>query len=75
MPKRFIVRFRGKGPRPEIAPLTNARVVDDTPRMMLIEGAEDEIRGAFPTEDWLVTPEASVDNPVERPRVEKKAEA
>jgi hypothetical protein len=71
MPNRFIVRYRGKGPRPHAAPPQAARVVDDTSRMMLIEGDENEIRGAYSGEEWLVTPESSVENPVERPRIEK----
>jgi hypothetical protein len=73
MPKRFIIRYRGKGPRPATEHVSSLKVIDDTSRMLLVEGHEDDIRNAYSTDDWLVTPEVRVDSPIERPpRIEKE---
>jgi hypothetical protein len=73
---RFIVRHRGKGATPAAAAevaarIPGIRVVDQTPRMLLLEGPEQAVRSAFPDEEWLVAPEQTLDTPDPRARVER----
>jgi hypothetical protein len=74
---RFIVRYRGKGPKPPAASdvarqAPGLRVVDQTSRMLLVEGPEEAVRSAFPSEEeWLIAPEQTYELPDPRPKVER----
>lgn len=66
--KRFIVRFRGSAPTREIVARLRAspavKFVEETPRMVLVEGAEGEIRkmvGDSP--DVVIVPEQYYERP------------
>ena len=74
---RFIVRYRGKGPRPEsatarLAAIKRALVIEDTGRTLLVEADESELRSAFSDEsEWIVAPEITYPQPDPRPKVER----
>ena len=75
--QRFIVRYRGKGSAPTEAVeraggAPGVRVVDQTSRMLLVEGTEEAVQSAFPDRDgWLITAERRYEIPDPRPRVER----
>jgi len=74
---RFIVRYRRKGPKPDdaaerMARVPGTRVVEETERMLLVEGEEAAVRSAFPDAgEWLVEPEKVYSIPDPRPKVER----
>src|SRR2546426_2998905 len=74
---RFIVRYRRKGPKPEdaaerVARVPGTLVVEETGRMLLVEGEEAAVRSAFPdAEEWLVEPERIFSIPDPRAKVER----
>jgi hypothetical protein len=76
---RFIVRYRGKGPAPAavleragLAP--GMRVVDQTSRTLLVEGAPEAVQAIFAdTDQWLVAPEELCRMPDPRPKVKQQS--
>lgn len=62
---RFIVRYRGKGARPEatvqkLRSIDGATIVDDSGRMVLVDAPEQAVRSAVANDpDWLVAPEVA----------------
>jgi hypothetical protein len=70
---RFILRFRGTGPKPadvadRVRALPDARVLDDTPRMMLVEAPEQQLRELIGADrDWLIAPQRVYQHPDPRP--------
>ncbi len=60
---RFILRYNGKGPKPSddverLLAETKARVVDDSARMILVEGPEHGLRAAVDKlENWSLSAE------------------
>lgn len=77
---RFILRYRGPGPPPaadvgRIRGLADVRVVDETPRMLIVE-SDAEPLGALVDglADWIMAPDQSVPLPDTRARVERPPE-
>jgi hypothetical protein len=76
---RYILRYRGAGSHSEsdlarVLARRRAKVIDHTPRMVLVEGAPDALHAAFDDDpDWLLTPERSIERPDPKPRVRRKA--
>ncbi len=74
---RYIVRFRGKGPAPadhvaRLCALPHAKMIDSSPRMLLLEAPESELKSLVASlPEWVMTPEEFVPLPDPRPRVEK----
>lgn len=72
---RYIVRFRGPGAKPadaleRILHIVGARVLDDSPRMMLIEAVDDApLRSALDARTWQITEEKSYELPTPRVKV------
>ena len=72
---RFVVRYRGRGERPEqaiqrVRSIKDASVLDDTGRMMLVDAPEHELRSALGSDaDWVIAPEVSYSVPDPRPRI------
>ncbi len=73
---RFILRFRGSGPKPvedveRIRALKDAVVLDDSsPRMLLVEAPQVELKAlidALP--NWIMTPERMIPVPDPRPKL------
>ena len=75
---RFIVRYRGKGARPERAvhrlrEADGVQVIDETRRMLLVEGPEKAIRSACgDDDDWVVEPEQVYRLPDPRPSIKRR---
>ena len=75
MARRFIVRFRGSAPAKEIASRLHAdalvRVVEETPKMLLVEADEADLLGVVqPGPDVVIVPEQHYERPDVRPSVE-----
>jgi len=74
---RFILRYHGEGPAPrdDVARFKGAlgiTVLDDSPRMLLVDGGEDELRKFLgQTSEWVMSPEASYALPEPHPSLEK----
>ena len=74
---RFIVRYRGPGPRPSdavarVSALPGARVIEDAGRTLLVEGDEAELRSTLADESlWIVAPETTYPSPDPRRRVKR----
>jgi hypothetical protein len=72
---RFILRFRGKGPKPtqdveRIRALPNTEVIDDSSRMILVEAPEAELKAAVASmPQWMVTEERVISLPDPRPKL------
>jgi len=77
--KRYILRYRGEGTRPEkdvelIRSLPETTVLDDSPRMLLVEAPEDPLRGALQLlPDWVMVEEEFIPLPDPRPKVRNRA--
>ena len=60
---RFILRYRGDGDTPEadvaqLRSLSDAEVVDESPKMLLIESEPEALRALIATlADWMMAPE------------------
>ena len=72
MSRRFIVRFRGSAPAKEIASKLHAdalvHVVEETPRMLLVEAEEADLLGVVqPGPDVVIVPEQQYQRPDTRP--------
>ena len=71
---RWILRYRGERSRPDadvarVAALPGVEVVDDSPRMLLVEGAEGVLRAALAAmADWAMSEE----HPVPLPDVRRR---
>ncbi|GEM_PF-1595090 len=72
---RFILRFRGTGAPSakaieRVRALRHAAVLDDSsPRMLLVEGSETELKNLLATmPGWIMTPERMIPLPDPRPR-------
>ena len=74
---RLIVRYRGEGPRPEstitqLRSLPDVSIIDDSGRMLLIDGPEAMVRDALrPSDDWIIAPEKKYSIPDVRKKVER----
>ena len=74
---RLILRYRGQGPLPAdvvqaVQALPATRIVEQTSRMLLVDGPEDDVRrvvGAGP--DWVIAPERSYTRPDTRPGIKR----
>ena len=70
---RFIVRYRGAGPKPDemverIRALKNASIVDSSDRMLLVDGSEDQLRLLIgSSNDWFIAPVQSYELPEKPP--------
>jgi hypothetical protein len=76
---RFILRYRPAGPRPDadarrIAALPGVELVDDSPRMLLVDGPEAALRAALADlPAWVMTAETSVPLPDVRRRPRRRS--
>ena len=65
---RFVLRYRGKGkyPADTITKIqaVGASIIEDTDRMLLVDGPELELRDLFAADpDWVLAPELSYKMP------------
>jgi len=74
---RFIVRYRGKGAKPpadveQLRCLGETKVLDETPRMLLLEAPETALLCAVSAmPDWVVSREQSYNLPRPSPVLDK----
>lgn len=72
---RFILRYRGQGSIPDedlarIRSLSDAQIIDSTPRMLLIEAPDQELKSALSSmSEWIVTEETYTPLPDPRPKL------
>jgi hypothetical protein len=77
---RYILRFTGKGPRPaadvkRIRAAVRLQVLDESPRMLLVETSEERIREVISSlPGWSWTQERTIRLPDTRPRPLRKPE-
>ena len=72
---RFILRYKGSGPKPDedvarISRLPDTTVLEDSSRMLLVGAPEPELRaliGSMP--DWVMSPEQTIKIPEPRPKI------
>lgn len=76
---RFILIFRGKGPKPiedveRFRTLRNTTVLDDSsPRMILVEAPDTELKELVDTMlGWIIVQEKMIPLPDIRPMLDKK---
>ncbi len=76
---RFILLFRGKGPKPvedveRFRALQNTTVLDDSsPRMILVEAPEAELKKIIDTmPGWIISKEKMIPLPDQRPKIDEK---
>lgn len=74
---RFILRYQGTGDAPRadlerFRALSGVSVLDDSPRMLLVDGPEQHVR-QFVSEapDWVMTAEKTYDLPAPHPSLKK----
>jgi hypothetical protein len=71
---RLVLRYRGSGSRPDadaarIGALPGVEIVDDSSRMLLVEGPEDALRAALAAlPGWTIAEEGSIPLPDVRRR-------
>ena len=71
---RYILRYTGTGPRPpgdleRIRTAAKLTVIDDSPRMLLVEAPEEQVRKvAASLPGWICSPERTIRLPDPRPR-------
>lgn len=74
MKRKFILRFRGKEPVPpedvkRIRALRHTTVLDDSSRMLLVEGPEAELKALVAQmPDWILSEERMIALPDPRPK-------
>lgn len=74
---RFILRYEGSGPKPDedvaqVRGLRETTVLDDSPRMLLVEAPEEVLRAHFDGKaDWVVSREQSYELPTGHPGLGK----
>ena len=72
---RFILRYRGKRAKPsedveQIRALPDTTVLDDSSRMLLVEGSEANLKAAVSTmTDWVMSEERMIPLPDARPKL------
>src|SRR5258705_2807020 len=75
---RFILRYRGGGSIPEedlarIRSLSDIKIIDASPRMLLIEAPDKELRSAVSSmPQWILTEERLTSIPDPRPKLINK---
>jgi hypothetical protein len=75
MKRKFILRFRGKGPVPpedvkRIRALPHITILDDSSRMLLVEGPEAELKALVAQmPDWIMSEERMITLPDPRPNL------
>ena len=75
---RYIARFRGRGCRPaetqeRIEQVDGTRIIDDSPRMVLVEAPDDAgLRSVLDPATWLVTEERRYRLPTPRKTIAPK---
>ena len=73
--RRYIARFRGVGPSPSetasrIKQIDGATILDESPRMMLIEAPDDSaLRAVLDPSAWLLSEETFYDAPSPQEKV------
>jgi len=78
--QRYILRYKAAGPKPEsdlmrIRNTPGLTVVDESPRMLLVEGDDKRIEGLRgDLADWLVTPEVQISVPDKPHRIKRSIE-
>ena len=76
--KRFILRYRGEGTKPEkdvklIRSAPETTVLDESPRMLLVEAPEDVLRKALQSlPDWVMAEEEYIPLPDPHPKVRNR---
>ncbi|MCI0461273.1 MAG: hypothetical protein L0Z62_30365 [Gemmataceae bacterium] len=70
----FIVRYTGRGAPPaedlqRIRSLAGLHIVNESPRMLLVEGSASSVRALEEMESWVVTPEKMMSPPDPRPKL------
>jgi len=76
---RFILRFSGQGAKPQsdvarISSLPNTRVLDDSPRMLLVEAPARELKALVDElPEWEMTEERMIALPDPRPKMRGRA--
>ena len=74
---RFILRYRGAGQAPEgdldrIRAVPGAEVVDQSARMLLVEGPVDPLKALVDSmPEWIMTTERMVPLPDARPKIRR----
>ena len=74
---RFILRYRGKGSIPDedlgrIRSLSDVQIIDSSPRMLLIEAPDDELKSALSSmSEWVVAKETLIPRPDPRPKLKQ----
>ncbi len=74
---RYILRYRGSGPIPaqdveRIRSLDGVKVVDSTPRMLLVEAPPDVLKRLVGSEpQWVLTEEQMIPPPETRRKIQR----
>ncbi len=72
---RFILRYKGSGPKPDgdvnrICSLPDTTVIDRSSRMLLVGAPEPELRALIASmPDWVMSPEQTIKIPEPRPKI------
>lgn len=76
---RYVLRYRGRGPRPaadvgRVGALPGVEIVDDSPRMLLVDGPEKALRAALADlPGWVMSAETAVPLPDVRRRLRQRS--
>jgi hypothetical protein len=70
---KLILRYRKPGPIPDaekeqICSMEDVALLDESPRMLLVEASEDCLNARLNKSDWTISPETKVEIPESRPR-------
>jgi hypothetical protein len=69
---RYVLRFKdgAKDVEQHVLALPSTRIVDSSPRMLLVEGPEQEVRGLAQARGWLMAEQVSIPRPTDpHPRI------
>lgn len=69
---RYVLRFREKAEEAErhVLALPTTRILDSSPRMFLVEGPEEEVRGLAEAHRWVMAEQSTVPRPADpHPRI------